>query len=1303
MGGVLSATSSQLDQASVPDVSWRWRPPLIRIKASGPAGKMVVLMKVTPLRLAALWFPIAAVLVVGGSSPRVQAADSDTVKKLFADPPREYASAPLWVWNDLLTEAQVRETMRDLAGQKVMQVFVHPRPGLMTPYLSADWFRLWKVALDEAAKLDMNVWIYDENSYPSGFAGGWVPEVMPESRGMGLVLKESKAAPKWSDQLVAVYRLEADRLESVTGKVKAGENLPEARYMTATIQRAGNSPWHGDRCYVNLLTPGVTEKFIEVTLEAYKREIGDQFGQRVPGVFTDEPNIRPAGGFPWCPDLPEQFQKRWGYDLLDHLPSLSLEIGDWRRIRHNYFCLLNELFIERWGKPMYEWCGRNGLDFTGHYWDHEWPHCIGVPDNMAMAAWQHRPGVDTLMNQYAENTHAQFGNVRYCREVSSIANQLGRKRTLVELYGAGGWDLRFEDMKRIGDWLQVLGINTMDEHLSYITLRGARKRDHPQSFSYHEPWWEAYHVSAQYLTRLSAVMSQGEQVNRVLVIEPTTTAWMYQGNEARLREIGDSFFNLLMALEAAQVEYDLGCEDVIARWGKPAGERRERPARLGGGEYHAKLQVGQRVYDRVVVPPMCENLNASVERLLTNTFATRRYGRALLPGRRIDGLEQSYDRVVTEQQVGTLETLLRRIPEELKGPSAEGFAVERVPGDPGILFHHRRILEDGQVLLLVNSSLEHRSAGLVRTPLKGVEKWDLHRGAVEPYPFVRLESGCSARFDLPPSGSLLLFLTDKPAARDDWPAERLHTIAARGPTEVRRVEPNVLTLDYVDITTAGETRTNQHFYAANQFAWQKNGMTRNPWDSAVQFKNELIRVTFPPESGFEALYRFTIDEAVPANLEIVIERPDLYSITCNGQPVAAEAEPAAVDSSLRPDAPLPAGTQTVAFKRWWLDKAFGCIPLGSVARVGENVVTLKARPFTIFHELEPAYVRGDFTLKPAGKGFVIAADRPLSLKTVEPALAHGNSPDGAMWLSGGIGFTPGVNDRAPFVTFDLGQAVDLAAIRVWNYGESNVRDLTARGAKRIRISAGASSQGLGVLGTSEVAKAGTTGLFEDLPVRAPGVRFVKIEFLANHADVAFPANGEPPDNGFVGLAEVRFLAANGSEVRRVAIAQVSSELTSFRRVAAHLVDGSGLRGARPGWNEQGHPFYAHGVAYRQRFDVAEKRGRLVVSLPDWYGSVARVDVNGKRAGYIAAPPWECDVTELVTPGENTIEVVVFGTLKNTLGPHHGGHALGSAWPGMFQNGPKDGPPPGRQYSTVGYGLFEPFVLKRVELVETAGR
>lgn len=1249
---------------------------------------------------------IGLFLVIVWCAPRAAAADSTSVKKLFANPPREYASAPLWVWNDLLTEDQIRGTMRDLAGQGVKQVFVHPRPGLMTPYLSADWFKLWKIALNEAERLDMNVWIYDENSYPSGFAGGWVPELMPESRGMGLALKESKTAPQWNTNTVRVFRL-SDRsdgsdLSDVSDHVRRGETLPEARYVTATVQRAGNSPWHADRCYVNLLTPGVTEKFLEVTLGAYEREIGQHFGKRVPGIFTDEPNIHPAGGFPWCEDLPQQFEKRWGYSLLDHLPSLAQPVGDWRKVRHNYFSTLNDLFIERWARPIHDRCERLGLEFTGHYWDHEWPNCAGVPDNMAMYAWHQRPAIDCLMNQYAEHTHAQFGNVRMVKELSSVANQLGRKRTLCELYGAGGWDLRFEDMKRIGDWLQVLGVNTFDEHLSYVTLRGARKNDHPQSFSYHEPWWPAYHVMANYFTRLSAALSQGEQVNRVLVLEPTTTAWMYQGDGVKLGALGDAFSKLVMALDGGQIEYDLGCEDVIARHGAMEGRT---------------LRVGNRAYEAVVVPLFTENLNSTTKSLL-DQFQQKNPRTCLDSAPRFP-TPNRLDGAVTKHKEPNAEFYarpewlrdlypiwLKQLVSDLRDEQKqEGFHIDRVPEDKGILFHHRRQLTDGQLLFLVNTSIEHPSSGVVISKMASVEAWDLHSGEVKWFPHAKLNNGgVSVKFDLPPCGSLLLFLNHLKEKPVDvaFPRETSGTLSATGLTQIRRVEPNVLRLDYVDITAGEETKSNVYYYAAAQFAFQKNGLDRNPWDSAVQFKDELISKQFPADSGFTASYRFTVEGSVPPNLAIVIERPDLYSITCNGHPVAADVNP-------QPKSPRPAhappfhnGSYAPEFKDWWLDKAFGRIAIAATAKTGANIVTLTAKPFTIYHELEAAFVLGDFALKPVDRGFVIAADAAPGILKRRDNPVHSINPDGTAWLSGGIGFHKNADgspleDRQPFVVFDLGKVTELTALRVWNYNESHVRDLTSRGAKAIRLRGTAGSQPTNFdldLGEFTLARATANSPAQELPLNRPRVRFVKLEILSNHNGITYPASGTLADDGLVGLAEVEFITPTRGKVSGVKIARISGELASHGRQAMHLVDGSGLVGARPGWNEQGHPFYAAGVSYRQQFRVDQTEGRFRVALPDWLGSVAEVKVNGKSAGYISSPPWECDVTKQIKRGANDVEVVVIGTLKNTLGPHHGNPPLGTAWPSMFRNGPPDGPPPGAHYSTVGYGLFEPFQLRQ---------
>ncbi|NUQ61528.1 MAG: hypothetical protein HUU20_03505 [Pirellulales bacterium] len=881
----------------------------------------------------------AALVAAAG---RAHADDLAAAKAIFADPPREFASAPLWVWNDLLTEEQIRGTLRDLAGQKVKQAFVHPRPGLMTPYLSDDWFRLWQAALDEAERLDMNIWIYDENSYPSGFAGGFVPAEMPESQGRSLTLREEKRPGKPGDDVVAVFRLDKDGYENVTEAARAG-GLPEGRYLVAAVLRSESSPWYGGKTYVDLLYPGVTQKFLEVTLEPYRQRLGDQFGKRIPGSFTDEPRLEGRGGVPWTVDLAEQFQNRWGYSLIDHLPSLTRPLGDWRRVRHNFLQLLLDLFIERWGKPYYEYCAKNGLEFTGHYWEHEWPNCTIVPDNMAMYAWHQRPAIDCLMNQYREDTHAQFGNVRAVKELSSAANQLGLNRTLCEAYGAGGWDLRFEDMKRIGDWLYVLGVNTLDEHLSYITLRGARKHDHPLSFSYHEPWWDSYHVMAQYFTRLAAALSQGEQVNKVLLLEPTTTAWMYQYDSSqaeRLKTLGDRFQELVLSLERAQAEYDIGCEDILARHGSVES---------------STLVVGRRRYETVVLPLLAENLNAKTAGLLEKYVAAG--GRVLCcgaPPALIDA--QASDRIEkAARAAGWKKVEPAAVPELVCGLDAKEFAIRRAEGDAGILLHHRRQLADGQLLFLVNTSIDSPSSGLLETAAGSVEQWDPATGRIGPYPFEIGDGRARVRFELAPCGSLLLCFRKKPAKPAAAAVETASAIQPQGDLQIRRLGPNVLVIDYVDITAGGKTRKNLHFYKAAQMAFAANGMERNPWDSAVQFRDELISRKFPPESGFEATWRFTIEGAVPQPLEAVIERPDLYTITCNGKPVTAKPG------------------------EWWLDKAFGRIDIASAAKVGENEVAVKAAPFTIFHELEPAYILGSFSLKPAQSGFAIVPEQPLAL------------------------------------------------------------------------------------------------------------------------------------------------------------------------------------------------------------------------------------------------------------------------------------------------------------------------------------
>ncbi len=1016
------------------------------------------------------WWSIAGCMLAALVSMNAPGEDIASARALFENPTRDYTTAPFWVWNDMLTDQMMKDTLADLASQDIHQVFVHPRPGLMTPYLSEDWFHLWDLTFQEAAKYDMNVWIYDENSYPSGFAGGFVPDIMPESRGQGLIFNETKTPGTLGNAVLAIYRKSGEAYEDITEKVRAGESFPEGAYLVAAVQQTNPSPWFGNKFYVDLLKPGVTEKFLEITLEPYRQRYGAEFGKRMPGSFTDEPHLRPAGGFHWTGDLPQWFEKRWGYSLLKNLPSLKEPVGDWKRVRHDYYQSLLELFIERWAKPYFEYCVKHTIEFTGHYWEHEWPNTGSAPDNMAMGAWQQRPGIDILFNQYDEGPHAQFGNVRAVLELASIANQMGWKRTLCEVYGGSGWDMRFEDFKRIGDWINVLGVNTMNEHLSHISQRGARKGDYPPSFSYHTPWWPKYHVLEKYFTRTMAAMTRGEQINQILMIEPTSTAWMLQGTGEPLETLGNTFQQLVTTLAQAQVEFDLGAEDTIA---------------THGSVKDATFIVAKRAYHTVVIPALTENLNIKTVELLESYLANG--GRVLCCGdvpARVDG--QISDRVATlAKQKGWKQIESAQLTAELAACNKEGFAVHRAEGDKGILYHQRRQLADGDLLFLVNTSIEAPTAGIVESSAKSVQEWNLETGAIMPYAFAQNAKGVSVNFSLPPCGSLLLMLSDAPGEPAPANNNASTSILASGTPEIRRAAVNVLTLDYVDVAVDDTRKENMLFHRASELVFKKNGINRNPWDHAIQFKDEYISKTFPKKSGFEVTYRFTIEGEVPKPLYFVMERSDLYTVRCNGKKIEA-----------------PEGA-------WWYDRCCGKMDISALVKPGENRITAKAEPFTIRHEIQPAYVIGDFSLKSADKGFVITAPQPLALGP---------------------------------------------------------------------------------------------------------------------------------------------------------------------------------------WNTQGAPLYGDAVSYTMKFNMPALAKHYRVSLPKWYGSVASVKVNGQEAGHIYRQPWECDVTKSITSGENTVEVLVYGTLKNTLGPHHENPPLGIASPDMFRKGPETGPPPGADYSTIGYGLFEPFAL-----------
>jgi len=1019
---------------------------------------------------------------------KVEGPTYEALRTAFADPPAGYRSAPLWVWNDEMDRDKIKRQLEDFKARGIGGAFIHPRPGLITTYLTEEWFSLCAYAVEVGKELGLKIWLYDENSYPSGFAGGHVPAAMPDAARSGLRMRTFSGPPPAAalePRPLVVLRRTLTGLEDVTGKNPPAGSDASAYYVFDVV-RASPSPWHGGFTYVDVMRKDVTEKFLDLTLNGYKAAIGKDFGLTVPGVFQDEAEINPAGGreaVNYTPALFQAFQARWGYDLRPELVGLFEEAGNWKRVRHDFYSTLLDLFIENWAKPYYAYATDNNLVFTGHYWEHEWPRPRVSPDNLAMAAYAHMPGIDNLMNEFSTAPDAQFGNARAVREIRSAANQRGRERTMSETYGASGWDLTFVDQKRIGDWEYALGVNFLNQHLSYATVMGARKRDHPLSFSDHEPWWPHYNTLADYFGRLSVALSLGQQVNKIAVIEPTTTAWMYYSPTAEtedFRAVGTDFQAFIHLLEAEHVEYDIVSEKTLQEFATVS---------------HAKLNVGERSYGLIILPPGLRNLEDTTVALVRDYLI--RDGRILswvAPPDFVNGL-------ITED-IRDLQASFGDRWRDI-GPGG-GFDRLREMNPPAItftglrpgakLFHQRREFAGGRLVFLANTDAEATAAGTLSLSGGSAEEWDPFTGLVKAYPFARQGVQVEIAFSLPPAGSLLLCVKDergKPAPVQ--PAVTWEAVPAEGGLSVQPLGPNVLTLDYCDLTVSGKTEKDLYFYDAQRKTFQAHGLDRNPWDSAVQYKTNIVDLdNFPASSGFEAVFWFRAvkDDAQDfVGLKAVVERPGLFRVFVNDKEV--EATPG----------------------EWWLDRAFGVYPVGPRIVSGRNKITVRARPFTIHSELEPVYLLGDFRLGAAARGFEIL----------------------------------------------------------------------------------------------------------------------------------------PP---------------------------------------ATLAAGA--------WNAQGWPFYGDGIRYTRTFTVPQEAAGSPyrLRLGPWLGATAEVFVGDKRVGTAAFPPYEIDLTGALSAGPNQVSVVVYGTLRNTLGPFHNNQPLGRAWPGSFQQGAKGGLPPGAEYSSVGYGLFEGFELMK---------
>jgi hypothetical protein len=842
--------------------------------------------------------------------------------------------------------------------------FMHSRVGLDTPYLSPEWFDCVKACIDEAEKLKMQAWLYDEDRWPSGAAGGLVTRHRAY-RAHKLIMQECAGKVSLSSNTLALFKatLTGRRATNVE-RLSVRQKLPALKtgevYLHFFVKEHLTSDWFNGHTYLDTLSHAAVRAFIQTTHEAYRRNIGRHFGKRVPGIFTDEPNynhvcMRHQLGTenPWTAQLPRVFKKRYGYDLIAHLPAVFLDTDSPAGLqpRYHYMDCITHLFVDAFGRQIGQWCNKNNMQHTGHllFEDTLSNHASVVGNCMRFYEHMQAPGMDLLTEHWRVYETA--------KQVSSAARQFGRKWRLTETYGCTGWDFPFAGHKALGDWQAALGINLRAQHLSWYTMEGEAKRDYPAGIFYQSPWWEQYAKVEDYFGRINAVMTNGTEVRDLLVVHPVESMWLKMKKEwnrdPKVYAYNRMFIALSDSLLTSQIDFDYGDEEIMARHARVTGKETPR------------FMVGQAHYKAILVPPLL-TMRATTLELLKKFRAAG--GAVFFAG----ALPAAMD-AVPSPEVKKFARTCRRVPArgaalaKAVAPLARRITVRTRDGRPvpSILYLLR---EDTQNFYLFLCNTGHdprelkpaiedrtmvvdRSAAYDDVRIEGFPgcngtplELDPQTGAIHMAAASRAKTGWRVQTSFPALASRLFVV---PKAKGPCPytvQPRLRTMRSikLGPRAWDTVlsEENVLALDLPR-------------YKIGAKAWQpvreilqidravrdalgirhRGGQMKQPWAREKKINQRAVNV--------ELEYTFQVKGLPQGALFLALEQPRTFEVLVN---------------NTRLDTDTECG--------WWCDRSLRKLRLdANCLRIGENKVRLVCRYTEDHPGLEITYLLGTFGVK----------------------------------------------------------------------------------------------------------------------------------------------------------------------------------------------------------------------------------------------------------------------------------------------------------------------------------------------------
>lgn len=695
-----------------------------------------------------------------------------SLRELFLDPPNAYRHLAIIhgfvarekiVWDfDTESPVKVRSTgYKDTIKPRLERIASWGFGGVVANvvghhYLEddEDW-RVFTAGVQAAKELGMRLWIYDEQGYPSGAAGGIVLRDHPEYEAQNLVrMRESfeggevqmRPPTGWLYAVRAEALHEGQEIaEDVTSRIGDDGYLrlptPSRCTVTRFDARRAYEGTHATRNvfrlrrYINVLRREAVDYFLEVTGERYLRRLGED-ARAVEAVFTDEPSFMSAY-FPeipewwrrgvmvqdepeesfdavpmiaWDDSMPRRFRERWGCDLLPELNRLFE--GDSPRdlrVRHDFYQLQSEVYADTYFGTQQARFSKDGIEFSGHVLAEESiVHHVACEANVLADLKQMGiPGIDMLNSvgeeimdsprlltcKYGSSAAHLAGREQVMSEVSEFEQRsLGRETTLAERRGAVAVQM-------------ALGVTTLTSY-----------------YPWHETDPDERRRTLDFWARLAPVVRCGTHIADFAVLYPIRAAWAaYKPVDQVLRpELVDEplrsmdahLLRIARAILGAGLDFDfIDTRDLIS-------------AAVSGG----RLGVANESYPALVIPPGAAMCPKDLER--TEAFVEA--------GGRVIAFEPCSEFSLGRPPAEVIAKLAEAAPDRVLRASLDGdwvgFAAERdVTVELGgeYLVARRSVCGNTDVVLVANGSHDDARAGVDFGAGRSLELWDPWEGVTE--------------------------------------------------------------------------------------------------------------------------------------------------------------------------------------------------------------------------------------------------------------------------------------------------------------------------------------------------------------------------------------------------------------------------------------------------------------------------------------------------------------------------------------------------------------------------------------------